>query len=408
MNQALVHCDRRSFLQAAALLALPGSHRLTGAWLPRGDDRTLVVLELEGGNDGLGTVIPLDDAQLGKLRPTLGGVRHGALPVGDGCGLHGSLAQTHARVRAGSAAIVHGVGYPKPDRSHFRSRDIWHSADPTLPTVLASTTGWLGRAADLLAAAGAGMPAADIGGTEVPLLLRSRTVVVPSLRRAEDFELLVDGAGGVEAARRAALQELLAAREDRGRAGEVAVIAAAAAAHAERLRAGLQRYTSKADYPDSALGRDLQLAARLALTGFGTRLFHTSLPGFDTHARQLPTQQGLLAQLDQALGAFLQDMEGHDRLASTVVFVHSEFGRRVAENQSQGTDHGAAAPVLVLGGGVRGGTHGKAPDLADLEDGDVKVTTDFRGLYRELLDWLAIDATAVLGGGFAGPGVLAP
>jgi uncharacterized protein (DUF1501 family) len=228
--------------------------------------------------------------------------------------------------------------------------------------------------------------------------------MVPSLRRAEDFALQVDDSSGAGPRRRAAVEALAAPRADRGLVGEVARIGSAAIEQAERLRTALQRYQPRADYPDSALGRDLQLVARMAIAGFGTRLLHTGFHGFDTHARQLPTQQALLAELDQALDALLLDLDNHDALADTLVLVHSEFGRRVQENDSQGTDHGAAAPVFVLGGGVRGGVHGAPPDLGLLLDGDVRPTTDFRSVYRDLLDWLSIDAAAVLGGEFAPAG----
>jgi uncharacterized protein (DUF1501 family) len=169
---------------------------------------------------------------------------------------------------------------------------------------------------------------------------------------------------------------------------------------AEKLRTQLQRYEPKADYAGSQLGADLQLVARMAIAGFGTRLFHVGFGGFDTHARQLPTHAGLLRQLGQALAAFAADLVAHGALDRTTVLVHSEFGRRLAENASQGTDHGAAAPVFVLGGGVKPGLHGTPPDLRDLIDGDVKPTADFRALYADLLGWLRIDRQAVLGGDF--------
>lgn len=397
--------DRRTFLRGTMLLPFAAQLR-AGAWLPRGDARTLVVLELEGGNDGLNTVIPLDDAAFARLRPRLSAVRQGALPVGGGRGLHASLGGMAKAVAAGELAIVQSVGYPSPDRSHFKSRDIWHAADPKLAQVRADTTGWLGRAADWLAAQGAGLPAADIGGVEVPLVLRTKSVVVPSLRRVEDFVLWCgDGADGD--ARRRSVQEVLAARTDAGLLGEIAALGTAAVQQSEALRKALLRYQSKARYPETALGRSLQLIARMAISGFGTRLFHVGFGGFDTHARQLPVQQALLRELDEALAAFAADLAGHDQLATTAVLVHSEFGRRVAENESQGTDHGAAAPVFVLGGGVRGGLHGQPPDLDALVDGDVHATADFRSVYRDLLTWLGLDSTQVLGGEFASLGLFA-
>lgn len=383
-----------------AAVGLPRLH-----WLPGGDDRVLVVLELEGGNDGLNTLIPLDDREYARLRPRLGAVRAEAMPLQDGWGLHRALAGLHACMLADAGCAVHAVGYPDPDRSHFRSRDIWQTADPGLQRVQADTTGWLGRAADHLAAAGAALPAATIGGSAVPLVLHARRAVVPLLQRVEDYQILPvrrDAAAGDE---RRALLELLGA--DAGAAspaadGElhswIAALSAEAANGSERLRAALQRYVRKADYPDTPLGRHLQLVARVAVAGTGTRLFHVSLGGFDTHARQLPTHAGLLRQVGDAVAAFVGDLRGHGRLERTALLVHSEFGRRVAENQSQGTDHGAAAPVFLVGGAVRPGLHGVAPDLGRLLDGDVPAGVDFRQVYVALLRWLGLPADLVAGG----------
>lgn len=402
------HLDRRSFLSVAcAPLLLPRGPLLH--WLPRGDDRILLVLELEGGNDGLNTLIPLEDQDYRKARPRLSAVRNGALAIGDGYGLHGDLQGLHGLVQKGNACAVHAVGYPEPDRSHFRSRDIWHAADPKLVKVAAGTTGWLGRTADWLAAKGAALPGASIGGMHVPLVLHGRQAVVPLLQRAEDFQLLVDATGGrgVEQARRKALLDMVGAPKGEDLQGSVAALAAKSAAGAEQLGRALERYAAKAEYPDSGLGRDLQLAARVAVAGTGTRLFHVSLGGFDTHARQLATHAGLLRQLGSALAAFAEDLRGHGLLDRTVVLVHSEFGRRVAENQSQGTDHGAAAPVFLVGAAVKAGMHGKAPDLGRLIDGDVAPGVDFRQVYGELLGWLGVDAAAILGDQFAPLGVMA-
>ena len=357
---------------------------------------------------GLNTVIPVDDARYAALRPRLSVVRAGAHTLDDGTALHPALARLHRGVRDGRGAVVHGVGHDTPDRSHFRSRDIWHSADPTLPRVEARTTGWLGRAADrLAAAAGAGVPSAAIGGLEVPLVLRGEHVTAPSLRRVEDFQWLSTAAGPFGAT--SPTRELVAggtARDGDDVRAFAASTARAAVDLAGRLEQALGRYRPHADYPTTALARDLQLAARLCVAGFGTRVLHVAFGGFDTHARQLPTHAGLLATLDGALDAFLQDLDAHghgDRLA---VLVHSEFGRRAAENASHGTDHGAAAPVFAFGP-VRGGTHGTLPDLTRLGDGDVVATTDFRSVYADLLSWLGVEPSDVLGAAFAPVGLFA-
>jgi uncharacterized protein (DUF1501 family) len=403
------HCDRRSLLRAAGALPFVFGGRGLGAWVPRGDGRALLVLELEGGNDGLNTVIPADDARYAKARPKLQEVRTGSHGLADGTALHPRLGRLHRLVRDGNGAVVHGVGYGEPDRSHFRSRDIWHVADPGHVRVAADTTGWLGRAADRLAASTNGVPAAAVGGLEVPLVLKGREVQAPSLSRVEDFQwLAVDPAGAVarSSPTRAALMAATAGAG--GLRGFVADTARRAAALADELATALARYRPHAEYPATELGQSLQLAARLVVSGFGTRLLHARMPGFDTHARQLPTHAGLLGQLDEALGALLADLAGHGCAERVVVLVHSEFGRRVAENASQGTDHGAAGPVFLFGGGVTGGVHGPVPDLQRLDDGDLVATMDFRRLYAEVLQWLSVDAVAVLGGAFEPAGVLVP
>lgn len=401
--------DRRSFLIRAAAtplaLAAPGPGAF---WLPRGDDRLLLVLELVGGNDGLNTVIPVDDDNYKKARPTIGSVRNGAHALTDGTALHPALAQLHRRIQDGKGAVVHGVGYPQPDRSHFRSRDIWHTADPLHQEVKSSTTGWLGRAADQLSKRGAGVPAAAVGGLEVPLALRAKKVNVPSLARVEDFQWLSARSGGTVAA--GAPVRAVVDHEGQGESTDelmrfVGDVARKGASLADELAAALADYRPRAEYPGSDLGRNLGLVAQLAVAGFGTRLVHVGLSGFDTHARQLPTHAGLMRELDGALSAFLMDIEKHGLGDRVTVLVHSEFGRRVKENASQGTDHGAAGPVFAFGGGIQGGPHGQVPNLEDLDDGDVKSTADFRDVYADLLRWLGAETRPVLGGEFRGVGL---
>lgn len=391
---------RRQLLQAAAVAPLAGSLR----WLPGGDARSVVVIELEGGNDGLNMLIPLDDAAYAAARPTLSAVRNDALPLGDGHGLHAALRGVHELLQGGFGAVVHGVGYPTPDRSHFRSRDIWHTADVGYVVRTARSTGWLGRAADALAAAGAALPAMSVGSSGVPLMLAGQHVVVPSLERLEDCQLLVDPSGGAEDLRRQSVLELLATpvRDTDGTRSFLREVARSAADSAERLRVALATYAPKADYPDGELARSMQLLSRILVSGFGTRLLHLSFGGFDTHARQLPAHDGLLRTVSSALTALVQDLRAHGALGDVTILVHSEFGRRLAENNSRGTDHGAAAPVLVFGEGLAGKQIGTPPDLNDLQDGDPRATCDFRAVYAAILRRLRIDDRAVLGGGFDG------
>lgn len=400
--------DRRSFLHLAGAAPLWWGLRGRGAWVPRGDDRTLLVLELVGGNDGLNTVIPLGDERYARLRPKLSAVQKGARGLPDGTALHPALPELHTLVTSGRATVLHGVGYPQPDRSHFRSRDIWHTGDPAHQRVAAATTGWLGRAADELAAATAGVPAAAIGGLEVPLLLKGKRATAPSLRRVRDFQWL-SADGNEPMAATAPTRALVAGAAAAPNAGElrefVATTSHCAVQLADDLGSALDRYRPLASYPDSALGRDLALVAQLIVSGFGTRLLHVGFTGFDTHARQLGTHARLLAQLDAALEALVADLSAHGKAEQTVVLIHSEFGRRAAENASQGTDHGASAPAFVLLGGAAGGVLGTAPDLGRLDDGDPVMTLDFRRVYRDLLDWLGIESAPVLGGEHAAAGL---
>jgi uncharacterized protein (DUF1501 family) len=391
--------SRRDFLRAAtqSVVTLPLATPLL-YWGPEAVDVSLVLLELEGGNDGLNTLIPVDDAAYAKARPQLGSVRHGAHRVRDGFALHPALGQLAAAFARGEAAAVHSVGYPQPDRSHFFSRDVWHTAEVTPEGVRAARSGWLGRAADALAASsGAPVPALALGSLTLPLALRGERVVVPVLSRLEDYALHGVRGGEVAGAEREDLRTASAAgSDDDDLHAFVRGVAERALADADALRNALAAYRPRAEFPAGPLGEALQLASRVLVSGFGTRLLHVPFPGFDTHAQQLPTHADLLRQLDQGLAALLADLTAHGRLAHTVICVHSEFGRRVAENGSLGTDHGAAAPVFVLGGGVREGLHGRAPDLRDLDDGDVRASTDFRAVYAALLARMGLPPEQVL------------
>lgn len=400
---------RRRFLGAAAAapVVLPSATGLR--WLPAGDDDVLIVIELAGGNDGLATLIPVDDERLARLRPTLSGVRGGAIAVADGFALHPSMREVAELFERSECCAVHGVGYEPPDRSHFRSRDVWYTADPTLGAVVGATTGWLGRAADLLAARGAAVPALAIGALDVPLALRGTRVVAPALHRLEDYRLVVDAPGAERGPRREALGRLVrdsggtstaaSSAADGGLAAYLGTVAESALDSEARLARALSRYTPRAEFPEGSLGEHLQLVSRVVVSGFGTRLFHVALSGFDTHARQAPAHAGLLRQMSRALGALIADLRAHGALERVAVLVYSEFGRRVAENRSQGTDHGAAAPVLVIGSGVRGCLHGTPPDVDDLVDGDVRPTTDFRRVYATLLERIGVPSIDVLGAG---------
>ncbi|MCC6407066.1 MAG: DUF1501 domain-containing protein [Planctomycetes bacterium] len=383
---------RRQFLigglavTAAVPLASRSANALgePGAFGSRGDadERVLVVLQLSGGNDALNMVVPGRQDAYFKLRPTLALARGSLHRLDDDFGLHPSMGALAPLFADGRASLVHGVGYPQPNRSHFRSMEIWHTADPEHPP---GTQGWMGRIADELAERAPGsLVALHIGDGDLPLALRAEKSFTPTLRGKNGLELRAS-AGPTRVAR-----DGLLARDGRGELAFLRSAARTTYAAAERMGAIASR-ASKSDYPNSRLAERLALVAKLVAGGFGTRLFHVELAGFDTHSRQAPVHAALLGELSGALAAFQQDLDAQGVGSRVTTMVFSEFGRRVEENGSKGTDHGAAAPVLFVGRTLRPGLHGTPPDLEALVEGDVPFTTDFRALYAALeRDWLGV------------------
>lgn len=382
---------RRSFLIGglAVTAAVPLSSRAASAVAAFGetDERVLVVLQLGGGNDALNMVVPHRQDAYYKSRPTLALARSALHRLDDDFGLHPSLGGVAPLFAEGRAALVHGVGYPKPDRSHFRSMEIWHTADPVKPP---GSRGWLGRIADELAERAPGsLPALHVGDGDLPHALRAERSFTPTVRGAEGLAMRANAAASGD------IRAALLARSDEGEPRtELEFLRSAARTTyraAERMSA-LAAKRSAVEYPNSKLAERLGLIAKLIAGGFGTRVFHVELAGFDTHSRQAPVHAALLAELGGALSAFHRDLEAQGVGRRVVTLVFSEFGRRVEENGSKGTDHGAAAPVMLCGGDVRPGLHGTPPDLERLVDGDVPFTTDFRGLYSTLeSDWLGVE-----------------
>lgn len=386
--------SRRSFLVSGLqvgvslpVLSALGWPRARG---PRPADgaRALVVVQLTGGNDGLATLVPHRQDAYYRLRPTLAPKPDALVALDGDHGLHPSLGALRTAHEAGRFAAVHGVGIPRPDRSHFRSMEIWHTADPDHPP---GPTGWMGRLADRLGEEDPeALIALHVGDGELPLALRSRSTFAPSVVDPGGFH--VAPAAEPIATSRAELLEA-------GRAeGELSYLRRAAAAS----YSAAQRMESLAgdrdgEYPGSGLAAKLRLVARLLAGGFGARLFHLELGGFDTHARQAPVHSALLQQLGDALAAFDRDLVARGLATNVTTFVFSEFGRRAEENGSKGTDHGAAAPVFLLGGSLHPGLHGTPPELERLVDGDVPATTDLRSVIGTLQhEWMGQEPSCAL------------
>lgn len=355
-------------------------------------DSILVVVQLSGGNDGLNTVVPFSDDVYRKNRPKLALPETQVLKISDRFGLHPSLAGFRDLFDRGELGIVQGVGYPEPNRSHFESMDIWHTCHRKAER---RPEGWLGRYLDAsLAPRGQDVAALHLGSEAQPLALAGRRVRVPSVTSLDRFRLsandpkLEQAVGEMAAAERKA-DDLL------GFVGTSAVGALAASREVERARGS---YAASSEYPDTSLASKLKTIAQLIDAGLGTRVFYVTLDGFDTHAQQADTHALLLGELSGAVNAFLRDLDGHGHAPRVLVMCFSEFGRRVEENASAGTDHGAAAPMFLAGKKVKAGLVGEHPSMTDLENGDLKFHTDFRTVYAAVLEnWLKWPSKEVLG-----------
>jgi uncharacterized protein (DUF1501 family) len=360
--------------------------------------RILVVLQLDGGNDGLNTVAPYADDDYRKHRPRLRLDARAVAKIDDHVGFHPALGGFAKLLESRQLAVVQSVGYPNPNRSHFESMAIWHTAraDPKR-----DTPGWLARGLDTLTpVAGTDVPALQISGESLPQALTGSQRHVPSIGSLEQFRRrlgLPEGAGAGE--QRAALDALAA--EERGKPGSLLqfVERSATLTYTSSARLETVAATGSSGYPEGyGLARRLRLIGQLVKAGLTTSIYYTRLGGFDTHANQVGTHDGLLREIGASLTAFVKDMNDSGNGARVVVLVFSEFGRRLTENASAGTDHGTAAPVFLLGSAVKPGLHGPYPNLRELADGDPKFAIDFRRVYATLLDrWLGCPSEKVLG-----------
>jgi uncharacterized protein (DUF1501 family) len=362
----------------------------------------LVVVQLTGGNDGLNTVVPYRDPNYIKHRPQLHLPAKDLHRIDDHVGLHPSLGGFKKLLENGRLAVVQSVGYPNPNRSHFESMAIWHTArlGPQ-----ADTPGWLARCLDRRPSRpGGDAPGLHVGEASLPQALYGGRQPIPSLASLEQFQRRLGLADGPEAAaQRVALDQV--SNPGRGRPGSLldfversTLVTYASSARLENVE---KDHPAGGNYQPFGLGQQLRLVAQFIKAGLTTRIYYTELGGFDTHAGQLSTHEFLLRDLDGALTAFLDDLHQAGEGKRVVVLIFSEFGRRLKENGSAGTDHGTAAPVFVLGEGVRGGVHGPYPNLQDLHDGDPKHALDFRQVYATLLDrWLGCPSIDVLGATF--------
>ena len=359
------------------------------------DAKVLVIVTLYGGNDGLGTVIPYTDNRYHDARPDLAYKPEEVLHLDDSLGLNPAMKGISALWKQDRVAIVRGGGYPKPDHSHFRSMDIWQTASPETPV----NTGWIGRWLD--ATGDDPLRALDVGNTLPPMCVGAKATAA-SLAAGRDKSLPRNIASAIDALGKVDPTDGLAAsmvcesyRAERTVATSVLPVLQAADTDDETGAAGAGGASAGGQ---SNLAAQLNVVARCIKAGVPTKVYSVSLGGFDTHADEKGTQSTQLGQLDVATSRFLADMAKDPRGQGVVLLVYSEFGRRVAANASQGTDHGTAAPVFVMGAPVRGGFFGEQPSLTDLDHGDLKGNVDFRIVYAELMQKvLAADPAQILG-----------
>ena len=380
------------------------------------DGRILVVVQLSGGNDGLNTVIPYADDAYHRARPAIGKKAADVLKINDYIGLNPGLAPMKNLYDDGMLSVVQGVGYPNPNRSHFRSMDIWQSG---IPEKEQTTSGWLGRYFDNTCAGAdprnrnSGLQVGGVAiGETAPLAMRGEHILPLNFDRPENYRY-----NGQEKER---YQKLNTPQSVAPEAPTIATpgrkkpqiitpgsqldfltrTAMDAQVSSDQILDMVGNYQTSSPYPGSEYGQGLRTIAAMIRGGLPTRVYYVSLGGFDTHANQGGRHDKLMEEMSKGIGAFWRDMKEQKNDQRVMMMCFSEFGRRVQQNASQGTDHGAAAPLFLLGKGIqkRAGVMGNHPSLTDLDNGDLKFNVDFRNVYATLLEqWLGTASKPVLG-----------
>ncbi len=375
------------------------------------DGTILVVLQMAGGNDGLNTVVPWADDAYYKARPVIGIKADSVLKVNDYMGLAPQLTGLKSLYDAGHLSIIQGVGYPNPNRSHFRSTEIWQTAADADKN---EAYGWLGRYFDSCCKGADPTVGVAIGNTS-PQAFNAQNPTGVSFSRPEQYRWIN---GDKSSSSQALFREMNSPGEgaaDTDAGGSIGMIGGSKKTHGSTLdflqRTALdaqlssdkvleiaKKYKASVDYPAGPLADSLNLVARMIAGGLPTRVYYVSQGGYDTHTNEAPTHDRLMAELNGALSAFAKDLQAQGNFSRVMLITFSEFGRRVTQNASNGTDHGAAAPMFVMGGGVKPGVFGKYPSLTQLYQGDLVYNVDFRNVYATVLEkWLRAPSDVVLG-----------
>lgn len=381
------------------------------------DGKILVIVQLSGGNDGLNTVIPHGDDAYHRARPGIGKSSKDVLKINDYLGLNPNLSPLKGLFDAGKMSIVQGVGYPNPNRSHFRSMDIWHTAQPDDER---NTSGWLGRYFDSCCSGSDPKNAADpknsleassgvaIGEVQ-PLAMKGEKFSALSFERPDSFRYKGKSVEDFVALNKPQPEKTTSDAATRGKHIVTPVTedeqlnflsrtALDAQTSSDRILSATSAHQPGQSYPRGEFGEGLKTIAAMIRAEMPTRVYYVSLGGFDTHANQQGRHDQLMTQLAQGIGAFMDDLKAQKNDERVMVMTFSEFGRRVQQNASGGTDHGAAAPVMLFGSRLKQGLIGKHPSLTDLDAGDLKYSLDFRSIYASILqNWLDTPSKPVLG-----------
>jgi uncharacterized protein (DUF1501 family) len=383
------------------------------------DGTILVILQLAGGNDGLNTVVPFADDNYHRVRPKLALPADKVLKLDSYVGLNPRLVGLKTLHDSGELAIVQGVGYPNPNRSHFRSTEIWQTASDANQFL---GDGWLGRYFDNCCS-GADPTVGVAIGDQLPQAFSAKNPMGVTLSRPEQFRWKAStGADGKPLTEEEAFyRQLIGAPQENAPTDGSSIsslpgkipndastedflrrTALDAQLSSDKILAIVRKYKSNVPYPSGPLAASFNLIARMIAGGLPTRVYYASHGGFDTHAGQIGAHDQLMRVIDEAIGAFVVDLKQQGNFQRVLLMTFSEFGRRVAENGNSGTDHGAAAPMFLIGGTVKPGLFGKHPSLVDLDNGDLKFNTDFRSVYATVLDkWLRVPSQSVLGKKFS-------
>lgn len=374
------------------------------------DDTILVVLQLAGGNDGLNTLVPFENDAYHKARPKIGKKAKDLIKLSDGIGLNAAMPNLGRMYKEGDLAVVQGVGYPNPNRSHFVSTSVWETADP----LARSNTGWVGRYFDNACAGSDPTVGISLKKTHPEAFGAMRNPGV-SLSTPELYRWIHGGGEKAEAeaffnslnSPDAPVDGASIAEPPAGKVGGVAGesnldflerVAMDARVSSKKILELASKHRSKVNYEGTPVARSLNMVARMIAGKMPTRVYYVSHGGFDTHNRQENSHDRLLGQLDNALKSFFADLKAQGNADRVTVMTFSEFGRRVSENASSGTDHGKASCLFVAGAPVKGGLYGSYPSLTELDKGDLVHTVDFRKVYATVLeDWLRTKSAPILG-----------